>query len=64
MKLKFTIILEEKVTPETLKLYYEADSLEEAAKNQQAWINDRSYDVIELVTNAEHLQVIVEGIES
>lgn len=49
MKLKITISLEIEVTPENLKSYYDASTIEEAATNQQKWIDDGSCDLMELI---------------
>jgi len=64
MKLKFTIEVEVRIySEEELVNYYQATTLEEAVEHQQAWCDDGSCDIAELVCNAEEINVTVEGIK-
>ena len=64
MKLRFTLVLEVPIkSDEELVSYYEAASLEEAVEHQQAWCDDGSCDLTELIGNAEEVSVLVEGVK-
>jgi len=63
MKLKFMVTFAIDVNEEELKDCYEADSIQEAAKNQQLWCNDGVVNISELVMNAENIITTVIGVE-
>ena len=49
MKIIITMVSESDVSPEALKAYYEADTLEQAVKNQQAWIDEGACDLHDIL---------------
>lgn len=59
MKLKYTFVFELEVDH---LADYEATTLEEAAKNEQQWINEGSTDVYDLIGGANYVQATVEAI--
>lgn len=52
MKIIITMVFESEILPEELKALYEADTLEEAVKNQQAWIDEGACDLHDLINSA------------
>ena len=61
MKLKITIVVEHEVKPENLKQYYEANTIQEAAVNQQKWLDEGACGLADLINDSA--VVIIEGIK-
>lgn len=61
MKLKFTIVVEQEVAEKDLP-GYESSTIEEAAKKQQAWIDEGAVDLGDIVGWGEDAKVKVEAI--
>jgi hypothetical protein len=60
MKLRYTLVMEQRVR---FLEHYEASTLEEAAKNQQKWLDDGVSDILDIVLNSDIKSVKVEGID-
>jgi hypothetical protein len=60
MKLRYTMVMECYVS---FLSHYEASTLEEAARNQQLWIDDGISDIIDIVLNSDIQSVKVEPVK-
>lgn len=60
--MRLTVVKEWDVEPEHLADYYQADSIESAAVNQQKWLNEGGADLLYLLDDGSDLSITVVGI--
>jgi hypothetical protein len=60
MKFRYTLVMEQRVR---FLEHYEASTLEEAAKNQQKWLDDGVSDILDIVLNSDIQSVKVEAVD-
>jgi hypothetical protein len=60
MKFRYTLVMEQQVR---FLEHYEASTLEDAAKNQQKWLDDGVSDILDIVLNSDIQSVRVEAVD-